>query len=565
MAYDLKSVKMPRLAGGALSALVSVIESGLGGTLVGGRLVKDTGIQVLRRSAADEAPTFRPTCAFDGPAATPGERANLAELLERTKGWAKPAGLATATVADYAAAYQSARTTPIAVSERLLAMIAESDTGPTPLNAFVALDANDVRAQAKASAARWAAGTPLGPLDGVPVTVKDEMDVQGYRTRVGTKALGPDVATADCGAVEGLRRAGAIIVGKTVMQEIGMGVFGTNAHYGAPRNPVNPAHHTGGSSSGSAAAMGAGLVPIAVGADGGGSVRIPAAFCGGVGLKATFGRVSEAGAAPLCWSVAYIGPLAATARDALLGYAAMAGADAHDPTSCAAPPVRFADLERDDLTGIRLGVYRPWFEHASAEIVRVCEAQLERFVKRGATLVDVELPELETARVAHLVTITAEALASIEQQVGSDRAIFGDETRVVLALATRFSGADYVRAQRVRTRAIAHVNAALSACDVILTPATGLTAPAIAADSALGVSDVTTTTEIMRFAFLLNFTGHPAISFPVGTGAHGLPIAMQGFGHAWREDILLRLAAAAERDVPRSAPALRFDPLGLSH
>ncbi len=563
MTYDLKSVKMPRVAGGALSALVSVIESGIGGALLGGKLLADAGIGTLRSATVDDAPTGMPTCAFDGPAATPGARADLAGLLERTKGWAKPAGLATATVADYAAAYQSARTTPVAVMERLLTMIAESDRGPTPLKAFVALEADDVRAQAKASAARWAAGKPLGPLDGVPVTAKDEIDVKGYRTRVGTEALGPVMATEDCEAVAGLRRAGAIVIGKTVMQEIGMGVFGTNAHFGAPRNPMNPAYHTGGSSSGSGAAMGAGLMPITVGADGGGSVRIPAAFCGGVGLKATFGRVSERGAAPLCWSVAYLGPLAATARDALLGYAAMAGADAHDPNSCAAPPVAFADLEREDLRDVRLGVYRPWFQHASREIVEACDAQLAQFVKRGATLVDVEIPELETARVAHLVTITSEALSSINRQVGTNRAIFGPETRAVLALSQRFTGSDYVMAQRVRTRAIRHVNAALAHCDVILTPATGLTAPLIAADSALGVSDVSTATEIMRFAFLQNFTGHPAISFPVGTGANALPISMQGFGRAWREDILLRLAAAAERDVPRRTPAIRFDPLGL--
>ncbi|MBI3789287.1 MAG: amidase [Gemmatimonadetes bacterium] len=561
MSYDLKSVKMPRLAGGALSALVGVIENGVGGILVGGKLVADTGIGALRASTAQDAPTFLPTCPFDGPAATPGERADLNELLRRTAGWAKPEGLATSTIADFHAAYQSARTTPIAVADKLLALVAENDKAPQPLKAFVALDADDVRAQAKASAARWAAGKPLGPLDGVPVAVKDEVDVQGYRTRLGTKALGPEPAAADCGAVAGLRRAGAIIVGKTVMQEIGMGVFGTNAHFGAPRNPVNPAHHTGGSSSGSGAAMGAGLVPVAVGADGGGSVRIPAAFCGGVGLKATFGRVSEAGASTICWTVGYVGPLANTARDALLGYAAMAGADPRDPASCAAPPVTFADLERDDLRGVRLGVYRPWFQHASSEIVAACEAQLQRFVQRGATVVEIEIPELETARVAHLVTITAEALASMEAQVGTNRAVFGDETRAVLALATRFNGADYVRAQRVRTRAIRHVNAALAQCDVVLTPATGLTAPAIAADSAGGVSDVSAATEIMRFAFLLNFTGHPAISFPVGSGAHDLPIAMQGFAQAWREDLLLRLAAVAERDVPRRAPAIRLDPL----
>lgn len=561
MAYDLRSVMMPRLAGGALSALVSVIESGVGGALIGGKLVADAGIPTLRTAAADDAPTWLPTCPFDGPAAEPGSRADLGALLARTERWAKPEGHANATIADYHAAYRSARTTPVAVAERVLALVAQGDQGATPLKAFVALDADDVRAQAKASAARWAAGRPLGPLDGVPVTVKDEVDVAGYHTRLGTKALGRTPAARDCGAVAGLRAAGAIIVGKTVMQEIGMGVFGTNAHYGAPRNPVNPAFHTGGSSSGSAAAMGAGLVPVAVGADGGGSVRIPAAFCGGVGLKATFGRVSEAGAGTICWSVGYVGPIAGTARDALLAYAAMAGPDADDPHSCHAPPVTFDGLERDDLQGIRLGVYRPWFRHATPEVVAACEAQLARFEARGATVVEVEIPELEVARVAHLVTITGEALAAMERLAGSNRAVFGPETRAVLALAGRFTAADYVRAQRVRTRAIRHVNDALSRCDMLVTPATGMTAPRIATDSAAGVSDVSTATEIMRFAALFNLTGHPAVSFPVGTGAHQLPIAMQAVGHPWREDLLLRLAAMAEKDVPRRAPAIHLDPL----
>ena len=555
------SVKMPRLAGRALDVVVALMENGLTSGLVGRRLVKDAGIETLRHAKFDDAPTYTPACAFDGPAATVTDRPDLAGLMARTAGWPRPSGLAMPTVADYAAAYQGGRTTPIAVADRLLAAIDASNAGATPLRAFVALNIDDVRAQARASTQRWASGHPLGPLDGVPVTVKDELDVAGYRTRVGTTALGPVVAAADCAAVAGLRRAGAIIVGKTVMQEIGMGVFGTNAHFGAPRNPMNPAYHTGGSSSGSAAAMAAGLVPIAVGADGGGSVRIPAAFCGGVGLKATYGRVSETGAAPLCWSLAYIGPIAATARDALLAFAAMAGPDGLDPNASAAPPLRFDDLERDTLEGLTVGVYRPWFTHASAEVVAANDAQLATFERRGARIVDVEIPELEVARVAHLVTITSEALSSINRQVGGNRAIFGAETRVVLALAAHFTAADYVQAQRVRTRAIRQVEAALTQCDVIATPATGTTAPAIAADSAMGVSDVTTSTEIMRFAFLLNFTGHPAITFPVGTGAHGLPIAMQLIGRAWREDVLLRFAAMAERDVPRRTPMLRFDPL----
>ena len=561
MPYDLKSVKLPRLKGAGLSLFVAMLENRFTGGMLARPLLRDAGVGALRNFPSTDAPTWLPRLPFDGPAATPADAPDLAALAARTAGWTRPASLALTTVADYAAAYRAGTTTPLAVAERVLAAIASSDAATPPLRAFISVLRDDVVAQARASAARFSAGRPLGPLDGVPMAVKDEMDQAGHPTTVGTRIFGTRAASEDAGAIAGLRAAGAVLVGKTNMQEIGLGVFGLNPHHGIARNPHNPAHHTGGSSSGSAAAVGAGIVPVAIGADGGGSIRIPAGFCGVVGLKPTFGRVSERGAAPLCWSVAFIGPIGATARDVLLAYAAMAGPDARDPGSLQQPAMRFDDLERDDLRGITLGVYRPWFAHATAEIVAACDAQVAAFVRRGATVRDIELPELEPARVAHLVTITSEMVASMNRETGGDRSRFGDETRLGLALSAYFTAADYVQAQRIRTRAMEHAERALADVDAIVTPATAITAPAIAPGTARGVSDVTATTEIMRFAFLQNFTGHPAISFPVGYGARGLPIAMQAMGRAWREDVLLRLAAAAERDVPRRAPAVRFAPL----
>ncbi|MBI2797578.1 MAG: amidase [Gemmatimonadetes bacterium] len=558
MAYDLKSVTMPRLAGRSLSLVAALLENGLTGRLLGGRLAADTGIGVLRAFPVDEDPTFVPRLPFGGPAATPADRPDLAALLERTAGWTRPAGSPHATIAEYHAAYRAGTTDPLAVAERALEAIAASDRGAIPLRAFLSVNRDDVHAQARASAARWAAGTPLGPLDGVPMCVKDEMDQAGHPTTLGTPALARGPAPDDAGGVTGLRRAGALLLGKTNMQEIGMGVYGTNAHYGHARNPINPAYHTGGSSSGTAAAVQAGIVPVGVGADGGGSIRIPAAFCGTVGLKPTFGRVSEFAAATLCWSVGYAGPIATTARDALLAFAAMAGPDPRDPGSLLQPPLRFDALDRDDLGDLTLGICRPWFAHASREIVEACDAQVAAFRRRGAKVRDVEIPDLDAARVAHVVTITGEALSSMRRRMGDHRAVFGPETRIVLAIASQFSAADYVAAQRVRTRCMAHMARALDGVDAIVTPATGVTAPLIAAGTESGVSDVTVATEIMRFAFLTNLTGHPSISFPVGHAANGMPIGLQATAHAWREDTCLRLAAAAERDVPRRAGALRF-------
>ncbi len=204
------------------------------------------------------------------------------------------------------------------------------------------------------------------------------------------------------------------------MQELGLGVTGLNLHYGIPRyfqsffiillrNPYNSSHHTGGSSSGSAAAVGSGLVPIAIGCDGGGSVRIPAAFCGGVGLKATFGRVSEEGAFPLTVSLGHIGPIAASVKDAAIMYAAMGGSNPHDQISLIQPKLHLHGFNDSGVTnGLRIGIFKPWFDDASPEIVKACENVIEKLKAQGATVHQVSVPRLEAMSKAHAITIITE-------------------------------------------------------------------------------------------------------------------------------------------------------------
>jgi Asp-tRNA(Asn)/Glu-tRNA(Gln) amidotransferase A subunit family amidase len=359
-----------------------------------------------------------------------------------------------------------------------------------------------------------------------------------------------------------MRSAGALLFGKTNMHELGFGVTGLNIRHGTARNPYAPTHHTGGSSSGPAAAVAAGLCPISIGADGGGSIRIPAALCGVFGIKPTFGRVSEHGAAPLCWSVAHLGPIAASAGDLALGYATLAGPDALDPTSLHQPRPRFDDLERDDLRGLILGVYPPWLHHASGSLVAASGRMMEWFCAQGAELREIELPELDAARIGHVVTIAAEIAAAMREHEKAHGREFSAEIRVNLALGRSFSAGDYVHAQRLRTRAIAHFERALGDVDAILTPATGVPAPRIRPDALeRGESDLSVLTEIMRFAVAPNFTGHPAISFPMGYDEAGLPLGMQAIGRPWEEHVLLRLALSAERRVERKKPALFWDVL----
>ncbi|MFI5311747.1 MAG: amidase, partial [Gemmatimonadales bacterium] len=382
MTYDLRSLSLPRLGTNALRVVVALLENPLTRSPLIERLKRDGALTLLRELQIDEPPTMYPLLPDTGrpPPGTPETAARPTV----------PPGFAFPGVDDFSAAYRAGRATPERVAERFLGQLDRSERDAPPLRSFIAVDRDDVMAQARASSERWKAGRPIGPFDGVPVAVKDEMDQAGYPTTLGTRFLGATKATEDATVVARLRAAGALLVGKANMHEIGINVTGLNPHHGTTRNPYDDAHHTGGSSSGPATAVASGLVPVAIGADGGGSIRIPSAFCGLVGIKATFGRISDAGAVPLCWSVAHIGPIAASVRDCARAYALVAGPDPRDPNSLGHPPVEIDDTGATSLAGMRFGVYWPWFRHATPDVVACCERMVRALVERGATLHEVE-------------------------------------------------------------------------------------------------------------------------------------------------------------------------------
>jgi Asp-tRNA(Asn)/Glu-tRNA(Gln) amidotransferase A subunit family amidase len=296
-----------------------------------------------------------------------------------------------------------------------------------------------------------------------------------------------------------------------------------------------------------------------LGADGGGSIRTPASFCGIVGLKSTYGRISEFGAAPLTWSMGHLGPLTATATDAALAYAALAGPDPKDPVSLHQPAPDLTGWDNLDLSGVCLGVYPPWFEHATGEVVRICQGLLNRLQEMGARVREIAIPDLEAARVAHVVTIAAEMCQALAHTAGEHGRDHGLAVRMSLALAREFTALDYIQAQRIRTRTMAHFAKAMEVVDAIVTPTTAMVAPPIP-EAALrhGDSDLTSVLEIIRFVTPANLTGLPAISFPAGYSEAGLPVGMQAIGRPWEEPVLLRLALAAEQVVERRAPEVHF-------
>jgi Asp-tRNA(Asn)/Glu-tRNA(Gln) amidotransferase A subunit family amidase len=364
----------------------------------------------------------------------------------------------------------------------------------------------------------------------------------------------------DATVVERLRSAGALLIGKANMFEIGISPSGDNPIHGFARNPYDLNHDAGGSSGGCGGAVAAGLAPLAIGADGGGSIRVPASHCGIVGLKPTFGRVSEFGAAPLCWSLAHIGPMAATALDLALGYAVCAGRDARDPMTHGQPPVDLNGFQQRDLRGLRLGWYPAWFEDADPEIVRLSRDMLARLEDAGASLHEITLKGLEAARVAHGVSILSEMATAMDACYVDHRSDFAHATRLNLVIGRAVSATTYLLAQRIRTETLGEWSRVLGEVDAVLTPTSACAPPFLDREiERYGQSDLSQLTELMRFVSCANFTGLPAISFPAGYTAKGLPVGVQAIGRRWEDSLLLRLALVAEQHVERRRPAQHHD------
>ncbi|KAL4858988.1 Fatty acid amide hydrolase [Chlorella vulgaris] len=458
---------------------------------------------------------------------------------------------------------------------------------------LVAHDPEHLRQQAAASTQRWKEGRPLSPLDGVPFAVKDGCDALPYPTTSGTAFMAEWRTPAhSLAGVQVLLDAGAVLIGKANLHEIGLGTTGLNIRTGTPRNPHSTAHHTGGSSSGSAALVAAGICPFAVGSDGGGSIRIPAALCGIVGLKPTHERVGTVvGTPPIDQTVAVLGPLAASVQDCALMYAGLANSGQRTGET-PPPPVMLPAPEGADgatlLAGKTAGIDWKWFEDAEPAVLEACRAAVALLQERGLSLVPVHLPEKALLRAAHTCTIVSEMRNNMTAalQHGPTRRRFNCETRVSLAVGGSFEAAHYLQAQKIRTRAEAFYRRAFERCDFIITPTLPCTAPPIkpAALSCgetgkLAGSDLGTTTSLMWYMQAANMLGLPAISVPVGAvpsthshtpaaaGGDGptppllLPVALQLMAPCWHEASLLRVGAVLEAAAAEAGKALPLPPV----
>jgi Asp-tRNA(Asn)/Glu-tRNA(Gln) amidotransferase A subunit family amidase len=442
------------------------------------------------------------------------------------------------SAAELHAAFRANSADPVQVAERALAAAAAIDRLDPPMRTFIALDPEDVRRQSQASAARWRKGEQRGPLDGVPVAIKDEYDVTGYPTTCGTRFLGGTPATRDALAVQRLRAAGAVIFGKTNMHELGVHPSGLNPWHGTARNPFDPRRDTGGSSSGSGACVGMGITPIAMGNDGGGSIRIPAALNGVCGIKGTFGRVPTEGVPLLCWTLEHSGPLGATVADVLTAFSIVTG------EALALPA-----LPRP----LRLGVCSEWWGWATGEVQAIARAALERIV--GGTVVEVALPHIaHTLPVGH-ATFTVEAAAAMARALAAE-APMAASTRISLELARGMTAVEYVQTQRVRALIVRDFERAFDECDVVVTPTTATTAqPYADVDDELDEKKIN---EMIGFTMASNLTGMPATSVPCGYDGDGMPVGLQLIAPMGGDLLTLAVAAAVEHSMVRKAPVVQF-------
>ncbi len=446
-----------------------------------------------------------------------------------------------ASATELADAFETRSLSPVELLDAVLQRIDRLDPA---LNAFIRLDPEGARSAAREAEREIAAGRRRGKLHGVPVGIKDIIDVAGLPTTCHSKIMLENVAAADATVVARLRAAGAVVLGKLSTHEFALGGPSFDLPFPPARNPWNPAHHPGGSSSGSGAGLAAGLFPLALGTDTGGSVRNPASACGIVGLKPTYGLVSRRGVFPLAHTLDHVGPMARTVADAALLLTAIGGHDAADPGSVDRPSSIFDDTIRKGVRGLRIGYVRHFHEvdmPADAQVAAALDAVAAALAAEGAELRTVTLPDLNAFSSVNRILLQSEAWAIHGPWLRSRPQDYGRSARRRLLAGAFLTAEDYVLAQRRRASMIAAVDAVFSDVDVLLT-ASAMDAPCrIDDDAALS----RTYPRQARTPF--NVTGHPALAMMSGLSGDGLPLSVQFIGRYFDEATVLRTAAAWER------------------
>jgi aspartyl-tRNA(Asn)/glutamyl-tRNA(Gln) amidotransferase subunit A len=413
------------------------------------------------------------------------------------------------------------------------------------LNAFITVAGEQAIAEAKNADDEIARRRYRGPLHGVPVTIKDLFETAGVRTTAGSKILAEWVPERDSAVVEKLRAAGAIIIGKTNLDEFGHGGTSTLSHFGPVHNPWNIEHIAGGSSGGSAAAVAAGIGPLSYGTETGSSVRRPASYCGIVGFKPTFGIISRAGSFRGAWSQDHVGLFARSVKDITLGLDPVAGFDARDPASVHQDTAAYAARLDADVKKIKIGVLRRFLKGINHEVSQAFDAALKVFASTGCEIVELDVPEVSYAAMTSMMTSSAESAGINRRWFRERHEDFVPHVSRGIAVGMTITAAEYLTVQRARHRIREALRRAYEQVDIIAAPTTARTAPLIS-DGVKGNGDDTrhasyNHSNLLRFPSML---GLPGCSLPCGINTEGLPIGMQLIGSWFADQVVLNAALA---------------------
>ena len=416
------------------------------------------------------------------------------------------------------------------------------------LCAFITVTEESARESARQADRELARGLDHGPLHGIPVAVKDVFLTRGVRTTAGSRLFADYVPDHDAAAVERLAQAGVVLVGKTNMHELAYGTTSANPHFGVVRNPCDPARIPGGSSGGSAVAVAAGMALAALGSDTGGAIRIPAAFCGVVGLKPTYGRVSRYGMLPLSFSMDHAGPITSSVCDAALMLNAIAGRDPRDPSSSSTPVEDYLPAGEGSLEGVRIGLPENfYFERVTPEARAAVERAAELAARDGARIVRVRVPDMEAVNTIGRLLLLAEAAAALTPYL-ADRASLGDDVRALLDQGRLIPATDYVNAQRLRRVEQDKFRTLWREVDLLFTPTVPMGAPKIG-EAAVEIEGRQEDVRLAatRLVRGMDVLGLPALSLPCGLDSNGMPLGLQILAPEFREGLVLRAAKAMER------------------
>jgi len=447
------------------------------------------------------------------------------------------------TLTDLASAYRERRLSPVEVVEKLLGRVEAEDR---VLNTFITVTGERALEEAARAEREILAGRYRGSLHGVPIGLKDIIYTEGVRTTMGSAFFADYVPDHSAAVALMLEEAGTILIGKTNTHEFAYGPTGDRSYFGPTRNPHDTARISGGSSGGSAAAVAANLIYASLGSDTGGSVRIPAALCGIVGMKPTFGRVSKHGVFPLSWTLDHVGPLTRTVEDNALLLNALAGYDPRDPYSANSEQEDFARDLRRGVRGGAIGVPEDfYFEHVEDEVGERVREVIEVFRALGAEVREVEVPRLPETLKAQRITLAADAYAVHEERLRDESERFGAEVRERLMDAERLRAYRYSNALQRKLRAKDEFERALEGLDLLLTPTAPIAATPIDERKVdVGGYEESVRSAVTRLTGPTNLTGFPSLSVPCGSTASGLPVGAQLIGRPFDDATLYRFGHA---------------------